>query len=633
MRRLKTILILLTWCIMVYASQKENKDAANAALTEIDVQVTHWQRIGDTEKEGLARWKKIVTLKNYSMTKELADEAEIQMTWFHKHSQWDNYYRTWQLKANSLCALGRLQQSLQETQRMLDDAKERKNKLGRAMAYKQIGIVYLNMKQTEPAVEALQHYAELMKDEEGDVSSLSNIYYRMAKAYDYDKAYDQELGVTSDWLRYLHFKVGKIKKPEIRECYNSCYLARAAAFIGKKKLEEARQALDTAGHHAHLVKTSLSLHHYYKMEARYFLASGDAAKALLYTDSVNMMTNERDDHNSEVRAQALMMLDRGIEAARIYQQLYHEKDSVFGRDARQHLDELNTLFQVDELKTEQQRSKFRYMIIAASSVMLALLLLLLYGWHTAIRQKKVNEQLRIANERAAASSKMKTEFVRNISHEIRTPLNILSGFTQILTTPGIDLPENEKADIQERVEENTNRITKLVDRMLELSDISSEAIIERNDKTDAHDIVEQAINQSGITLHTNPGNADSAVAFEFITDQTEDSVSLRTNRLYAIRALSQILENAAKFTYKGSITLKMEYTDSKVRFTVEDTGIGISADQAEHVFDEFVQLDDFADGTGIGLTVARSIAQRMGGDLWLDTKYSQGSRFVFELLR
>lgn len=633
MKRIPTILIFLTWCIVLYANHTESKGAAKAALAEIDGQIAHWQRLGDIENEGLARWKKIVTLKNASMTKELADEAEIQMTWFHRQSQWDNYYRTWQLKANALCSLGKLQLALHETQRMLDDAKKQENTLGRAMAYKQIGIIYLNMKQTEPAVDALKRYAELMKDEDGDINSLSNIYYRMAKAYDYDKAYDQELRVTEEWLEFLHKKVGKLEKPEVRECYNSCYLARAAAFIGQKKLEDAKMALDTAGHHAHLVKTSLSLHHYYKMQARFFLACGDAAKAVLYTDSVSMMTNEKDDHTSEVRAQALMMLDRDAEAARIYQRLYHEKDSLFGRDARQHLDELNTLFQVDELKTEQQQSKFLYMVIAASSIMVALLLLLLYGWRTAIRHKKVSEELRIANEKAKASSKMKTEFVRNISHEIRTPLNILSGFTQILTTPGIDLPESEKADIQGRVEENTDRITKLVDRMLELSDISSEAIIERSDKTDVKKIVEQAINQSGINLHTLPENADSKVKFEVVNNQPTDSVALITNELYAIRALSQILENAVKFTYEGSITLKTEYTENHLRFIVEDTGIGISADQADHVFEEFVQLDDFADGTGIGLTVARSIAQRMGGDLWLDTKYTRGSRFVFELLR
>ena len=633
MKRISTILIFLTWCIVMYANHTESKGLAKAALAEIDGQIAHWQRLGDIEKEGLARWKKIVTLKNSSMTKELADEAEIQMTWFYGQSQWDNYYRTWQLKANALCSMGKLQSALHETQRMLDDAKKRENTLGRAMAYKQIGVIYLNMKQTEPAVDALQRYAELMKDEDDDISSLSNIYYRMAKAYDYDKAYDQELRVTEEWLEFLHKKVGKLEKPEVHECYNAYYLARAAAFIGQKKLEDAKMALDTAGHHAHLVKTSLSLHHYYKMQARFFLASGDAAKAVLYTDSVSMISKEKDDHTSEIRAQALMMLGRDAEAARIYQRLYHEKDSLFGRDARQHLDELNTLFQVDELKMEQQQSKFLYMVIAASSIMVALLLLVLYGWHTAIRHKKVSEELRIANEKAKASSKMKTEFVRNISHEIRTPLNILSGFTQILTTPGIDLPEKEKAGLQERVEENTDRITKLVDRMLELSDISSEAVIERKDQADVQDIMDQAINQSCIILHTRPGDKDSDVEFAKTGSLAKESVVVRTNKLYAVRALSQILENAAKFTYKGSITLQVEYTDSKVRFIVEDTGVGIPVDEAEHVFDEFVQLDEFADGTGIGLTVARSIAQRMGGDLWLDTNYTQGARFVFEILR
>jgi signal transduction histidine kinase len=618
---------------VVYANHTETKDATKATLAEIDGQIAHWQRADDLEKEGLARWKKIVTLKNSSMTKELAEEAEIQMTWFHKHGQWDNYYRTWQLKANSLCSLGKLQLALQETQRMLDDAKKRDNTLGRAMAYKQIGIIYLNMKQTEPAVDVLQRYAELMKEEDGDINSLSNIYYRMAKAYDYDKAYDKEIRVTEEWLEFLHKKVGKLEKPEVRECYNSCYLARAAAFMGQNKLEDAKMALDTAGQHAYLVKTSLALHHYYKMQARFFLVCGDAAKAVLYTDSVSMISKEKDDHTSEVRAQALMMLGRDAEAARIYQRLYHEKDSLFGRDARQHLDELNTLFQVDELKTEQQQSKFLYMVIAASSIMVALLLLLLYGWHTAIRHKKVSEELRIANERAKASSKMKTQFIRNISHEIRTPLNILSGFTQILTTPGIDLPEKEKAGLQERVEENTDRITKLVDRMLELSDISSEAVIERKDQADVQDIMDQAINQSCIILHTRPGDKDSDVEFAKTGSLAKESVVVRTNKLYAVRALSQILENAAKFTYKGSITLQVEYTDSKVRFIVEDTGVGIPVDEAEHVFDEFVQLDEFADGTGIGLTVARSIAQRMGGDLWLDTNYTQGARFVFEILR
>ena len=103
---------------------------------------------------------------------------------------------------------------MHETQQMLGDAKERDNKLGRAMAYKQIGVIYLHMKQTEPAIEALRHYAELMQDEKGDYASLSNIYYRMAKAYDYDKAFDKELQVTQEWFGFIKEKAAK--DPEAR---------------------------------------------------------------------------------------------------------------------------------------------------------------------------------------------------------------------------------------------------------------------------------------------------------------------------------------------------------------------------------------------------------------------------------
>ncbi len=630
MRQLLITFCLLIVCLPLPASAKDSKDAAEAALVAADQQIAYEQQQGNVEKEGQARWQKIVTLKNFSLTEMQAAEAKVQMEWFRKHGQWDYYYRTWQLRANALCALGKLQAALHETQQMLDDAKERDNKLGRAMAYKQIGVIYLNMKQTEPAIEALRHYAELMQDEKGDYASLSNIYYRMAKAYDYDKAFDKELQVTQEWFGFIKEKAAKDPEARTQEYYNSCYLARAAAYIGLENYAQARQALDAAADYARQNNTALGLHHYYKMEARYYLAIGDASKALLYTDSVHLMTSERDDHTEEVRAQALIMLGKGIEAARIYQQLYYEKDSVFGRDARQHLDELNTLFQVDELKTAQQRTKFIYTVVAALTIMLALLILLLFGWRSAIRQKKANEQLRIANERAAASSKMKTEFIRNISHEIRTPLNIVSGFTQVLTSPDMDLTEEEKKDMQERMAENADRITKLVDRMLALSDACSETVIDRRDKTNVRDLASQAIGHSKITAHTRPGNSEATVTFEV---EEMEPVTLCTSRLYAVRALAHLLENAVKFTPQGTIRLLAECTDRSVRFIVEDTGIGIPVSESDNIFGEFVQLDSFADGTGIGLTVARSIARRMGGDLWLDTEYVKGARFVFELLR
>ena len=613
-KRLLIVIGLLAWSYAFYASTIGNSNGP------------------DISQESQERWQKIVALKNSSQTMQLAEEADVQMEWFSSHNEWDNYYRTWQLKANSLSAQGKLQTALQETQRMLNDAHKRSNKLGRAMAYKQIGVIYLNMKQTEPAVEALKYYAELMKDED-DFNSLSNIYYRIAKAYDYDKQYQRELQVTNDWYQFLLTKVGKVKKPHVRECYNACYLARAAAFIGLQRMHDAQMALDTANHHAHLINTALALHHYYKMQARYHLAAGDAANAYLYTDSVKLVTNEKDDHTDEIRAQALMLLGQGTDAAQIYQRLYHEKDSVFSSETRQHLDELNTLFQVDELKTEQQRAKLFYTVLASSSLVLALLILLIFGWRTANKQKKANEQLRIANEKTEISSKMKSEFIRNISHEIRTPLNIVSGFTQVLTSSEMDLPKKEKRDIQERITENTDRITKLVDRMLMLSNINSNDKIQRDEQTDVQTIIAQAIIWAGINSHTRPGNNDSKVTFQILNDAETNAATLVTHKIHTSRILGHLLENASKFTHQGTITLSTQVMDNTIRFVVEDTGIGIPANQAEHIFEEFVQLNEFTDGTGVGLTVARSVAQRMGGNLWLDTDYKQGARFIFELLR
>lgn len=627
MRQFFSTILLLAWSLALSA-----QDKVDSALAAIDTQIAIEHQEGNITKEGDARWKKVELLHKASQADRLLAETEVQMEWFGRHGQWDYYYRTWQRKTNILCMQGKLQLALKELQRMLAEATKSDHRQGRAMAHKQIAVIYLNMKQTKPAIEALQNYFELIKDD-GDLSSLSNIYYRMAKAFDYDKSFDQELEVTDRWLAFIREHAGQNGKTDIMSFYNSCYLARAASFIGTGRLDDAGLALDSAAYYARRGNTAIGRHHYYKMMARYHLALGDASRTLLYTDSVRLTTNEKDNHTDELRAQALMLLGRGAEAAGIYQRLYYEKDSIFGTEARQHLDELNTLFQVDEIKTEQQHAKMRYTLIAAVSIVLTLLLLLVYGWRSAIRQKRVNEQLRLANEQARVSSKMKSEFIRNISHEIRTPLNIVSGFTQILTEPDMELLADERRDIRERIKENTERITKLVDSMLELSDVNSEAVIERDDQTDGARLATQAIEQSQIALTTKPLDAKSAVAFEFQNDTTTASVPLRTNQVYAVRTLTHLLENAVKFTRQGRIVLRMEATDDVLRFIVEDTGIGIKASQSERIFDEFVQLDDFAEGTGIGLTVARSLARRMEGDLWLDTSYTSGARFVFELKR
>ena len=120
-------------------------------------------------------------------------------------------------------------------------------------------------------------------------------------------------------------------------------------------------------------------------------------------------------------------------------------------------------------------------------------------------------------------------------------------------------------------------------------------------------------------------------------------ISLKTNQKAAVRALSLVLDNARKFTAPAQerqsakpvemqkAVLRISVSSGRVFFSVEDTGIGIPHKEAERIFEEFVQLDEFYNGTGIGLTVARSLARRIGGDIMLDTAYIGGSRFVMTL--
>ena len=106
----------------------------------------------------------------------------------------------------------------------------------------------------------------------------------------------------------------------------------------------------------------------------------------------------------------------------------------------------------------------------------------------------------------------------------------------------------------------------------------------------------------------------------------------QTNEQAATRALVLLLDNAEKYTKEGNIRLKIDRpSENCIRYTVEDTGIGIPLNEAEHIFEEFVQLDENKEGTGIGLTVAHSIANRLGGNITLDTTYTSGARFIMTL--
>ena len=278
-----------------------------------------------------------------------------------------------------------------------------------------------------------------------------------------------------------------------------------------------------------------------------------------------------------------------------------------------------------------------YNILALVLIIFVFCLFIFFHHRSSVRLKKAYRELEIAKNRAQELSRMKSDFIQQISHEIRTPLNILSGFTQVLTIPDAKYDEATLLEIKSKITENTDRITSLVNKMLELSEARNQTVIERTDYVTAVQIATEAINASGI-------DHASHLNFDLLISPEAKEVSINTNLAAAVRSLSLILDNSRKFTVPSEgrllnpssaqlqkVVLRITVLSGRLFFSVEDTGIGIPHKDAERIFDEFVQLDEYYDGTGIGLTVARSLTRRIGGDIKVDTAYIGGSRFVMTL--
>jgi len=351
----------------------------------------------------------------------------------------------------------------------------------------------------------------------------------------------------------------------------------------------------------------------------------------------------------------------------IESKLTDQLDNAIKMAKRDESAELAILYGVEEKESEiaQQRTKVaeqqrdinrQYFITAIIIIALLLVFFVVYANYRKRAETilaKANQQLENANSeldhknkdlaiataRAEESSRLKSHFIEQMSHEVRTPLNILSGFTQVICTPGIQLEDDEKEEISNGIVENTKRITGLINKMLELSEVANNDNFVIRDKVTARQIAEMAISNSGIEQATH-------LRFKLIIHLDIEDQTITTNLANAARALSLILDNAVKFTLPAEAAVKnnpsivkyenadltVKRKSNMVAFIVTDSGIGIPAEEAEHIFDEFVQLDDYYDGTGIGLTIARSIARRLGGDILLDTTYMEkGARFIFQL--
>lgn len=239
------------------------------------------------------------------------------------------------------------------------------------------------------------------------------------------------------------------------------------------------------------------------------------------------------------------------------------------------------------------------------------------------KDKRMIADLTAANERVKLADETKTRFIQNMSHEIRTPLNAITGFSQLLAMPDGMFPAEEKEDFSNHIINNTKMLTMLLDDIMDASAMDSGGYKISLEDAECGTICRQALSAAEHRLQ--PG-----VELKFLPE-IELPFTFHTDPLRVQQVLTNLLTNACKHTSAGEIRLgcALQQEQGMMAFRVEDTGSGIPAAEAERIFERFVKLDDFIQGTGLGLSICREIAQKMGGNVWLDTAYTSGARFVF----
>ena len=238
---------------------------------------------------------------------------------------------------------------------------------------------------------------------------------------------------------------------------------------------------------------------------------------------------------------------------------------------------------------------------------------------TEQRTKELEEATQLARQ----ASEQKTQFMQDMSHQIRTPLNIVHGFSQILRDDCELIPDDEKQQIAEMMFVQTNALDYMVSKLLTASLIESRQSISTNDTVCCNELAREAFEgASGLIAHNAEMHLDSHLPEAF---------TIKTNGHHLLIVLTELLFNALHFTPEGSVTMRIDANDERVRFTIEDTGPGIPSDKADFIFEKFTKIDMFTEGLGLGLFLCRRVVELMGGTLTLDPQYTSGSRFVLEL--
>ena len=550
------------------------------------------------------------------------------------------YYWAWAARlVNYYIIQGEYNIALLEAEKMLQEAKGEKKQGSIAECYYALANVYTAKGLVKKSQEFMLKEIDIFENANVFRYNISCQYSDAAKIY-------IDLGEAEKAPELLK-KALKTSRSTYHEVtaklvYVSLYLAQGDTAAARKALEECRQM--------YMGEPSMKrhIHYLYDVEIDYNWRVGNYNKALSVLDERETELRKKNNLTTlmalrKTKADILWDMNRKEEAAGLYRDFLLEQKKEKERNEEITTSEFATMLNLQQLNAEKvrlektsQKKQLQNTRTILFSVLGLLCIVVIFLW----QQRKLNaklhraknkldeqnrtlikaeEELRKAKEVAEQSNWLKTMFIQNMSHEIRTPLNSIVGFSGVL----VDMLD-EKEDIGQYVawiESNSKLLLKLVGDILDISILDSEVEIKHN-AVDVNACCQASIDAAGASF--DPG-------VRLIFEPACDELIINSNYNYIVQVLDNLLGNASKFTHEGSVTLAYEVKkeENQLIFTVTDTGIGIPVEEQERVFERFVKLDNFSQGAGLGLSICRIVAERLGGYLRIDKGYTQGTRVIF----
>ncbi len=251
----------------------------------------------------------------------------------------------------------------------------------------------------------------------------------------------------------------------------------------------------------------------------------------------------------------------------------------------------------------------------------------LYGLLINIDKKKETEEKLEQAQILASQVALKENFLANISHDLRTPLGAVTGFSTLLTTPGMVFEPGEREQYGEIIHQNTDMILKMIDSVMEKAQIETGDLEIIRKPVSVRKLVGECYNTNRIIAPAH---------LSFLLEMAEPDVEVSIDMTRTKQVVNNFLSNAFKFTMEGSVTLGWRYMDDgsdMIEVYVRDTGIGIEPEKQEHLFERYTKVNETDKGTGLGLNISKTIIEKQDGVIGVDSDYGMGSRFFFRLSR